>query len=335
MGTHPLTPVSAIRLCVLTSILAVTATACAGRQAADQGGSWQPRQDVRLIIHASAGGASDLMARTAAKVLTDQKIVTRPVLAENREGGSGAVAYTYLLGQAGNPHYIAAFSGTYMSTPASNQADYRYTNYTNYSVVAEDASVLVVSAASPYRKLADLVRAAKDRPDTVRYGGTQTGGADSIVHYLLQQKTGTKLAYVPFDGGSEASAALLGGNVDVISSNPSEIKSLIDAGRIRPLAVSSTARIAGLDIPTFREQDVDLVSTQARGFIGPPRVSAAQRSYWENALTRMTESGQWRDYVRANFLQPSVHIGQNAQRYLDQEWQKYVSLYKELGLRPK
>ncbi|MFI6908228.1 tripartite tricarboxylate transporter substrate binding protein [Nonomuraea sp. NPDC050394] len=320
---------------MIITALVVTTAACASRPASDQGGSWQPRQDVHLIIHASAGGATDLMARTAAKALTEQKIVARSILAENREGGSGAVAYTYLRGQSGNAHYIAAYSGTYMSTPAGRQADYHYTSYSNYSVVAEDASVLVVSAASPYRTLQELVRAAKARPGAIRYGGTQTGGADSIVHHLLQLKTGTKLAYVPFDGGSEASAALLGDNVDVISSNPSEIKSLIDGGRIRPLAVSSADRIAGLDIPTFRAQGVDLVSTQARGFIGPPQVTAAQRAYWEAALTQMTKTEQWRAYLRANFLQPAVHIGADAQRYLDREWQKYVSLFQELGLRPK
>lgn len=334
MSTYGRKSLSAIRLCAITAALAVAATACGSQQSSDSGGSWEPRQDVHLIIHASPGGASDLMARTAGKILTEQEIVTRSVIAENREGGSGAVAYTYLLGQSGNAHYIAAYSGTYISTPASGQAEYHYSNYSNYSVVAEDASVLAVSTDSPYRNLADLVRAAKDRPDSLRYGGTQTGGSDSIIHYLLQQKTGTKLSYVPFDGGGEASAALLGGNVDVISANPGEIKSLIDGGRIRPLAVSSEDRIAGLDIPTFREQNVDVVFTQARGFIGPPGVSEAQRSYWETALTRMTESQPWRDYLRANFLQPSVHIGEDAQKYLDREWQKYTSIYRDLGLRP-
>lgn len=321
------------RLCVAT--IAVAATACGNQQPADQGGSWEPRQDVRLIIHASPGGSSDLMARTAAKVLTEQKIVRRSIIAENREGGSGAVAYTFLLGQSGNAHYIAAYSGTYLATPASGQASYHYTKYSNYSVVAQDSSVLAVSAKSPYRTLADLVRAAKDRPGSIRYGGTQTGGGDSIVHYLLQKRTGTKLPYVPFDGGGDATAALLGGNVDVISGNPGEIKSLIDAGRIRPMAVSSAERITGLDIPTFREQGIDVEFTQARGFIGPPGVTDAQRSYWQDALTRMTESQPWRDYLRTNFLQPSVRIGSGAQEYLDREWQKYTSIYVELGLRSK
>lgn len=337
MGTYRRTSKAAIRLCAITAALTLAATACGSQNQSspDPGGTWEPQKDVHLIIHASPGGSSDLMARTAAKVLNEQGIVKRSVLAENREGGSGAVAYSFLLGQSGNAHYVAAYSGTYISAPASGQAEYRYSNYSNYSVVSEDASVLAVSTRSRYQKLSDLVQAAKDRPGSIRYGGTQTGGSDSIVHYLLQQKTGITMSYVPFDGGGEASAALLGDNVDVISANPAEIKSLIDGGRVRPIAVSTTDRINGLDIPTFREQGFDVVFTQARGFIGPPGVSHAQRWYWEAALTRMTESQPWQEYLRANFLRPSVHIGQKAQEYLDREWQKYLTIYQDLGLRPK
>lgn len=339
MGTYRRTPKAAIRLCATTVALTLAATAC-GNQAQSPsgsggGGSWEPQKDIHLIIHASAGGSSDLMARTAAKILNEQGIVKSSILAENRPGGSGAVAYSFLLGQSGNAHYIAAYSGTYLSAPASGQAEFRYSNYSNYSVVAQDASVLAVSAKSRYQKLSDLIQAAKDRPGAVRYGGTQTGGSDSIVHYLLQQKIGIETSYVPFDGGGEASAALLGDNVDVISANPAEIKSLIDGGRVRPLAVSTTDRIPGLDIPTFREQGHDVVFTQARGFIGPPGVTDAQRWYWEAALTRMTESQPWQEYLRANFLQAAARIGKQAQEYLDQEWQKYVAIYKGLGLGPK
>lgn len=326
------------RLGAITAALALTATAC-GAYSGSGGGSsggdgpWEPQQDVRLIIHASPGGSSDLMARTAAKILTDEGIVEQSVTPENREGGSGAVAYTFLLGQASNPHYLAAISGTYIATPASGKADYNYADYTNFAVVSEDASLLAVSADSAYQTLDDVIKAAKADPGGLRYGGTQTGGADSIVHYLLQEEAGIELSYVPFTGGGEVNAALLGGNVEVITGNPAELKSLVDGGRIRPLAVTTAERIEGLDVPTFTEQGVDLVFTQARGFIGPPELTDPQVTYWQDTIRQMTETQAWKDYLATNFLQPSVHIGDDAQAYLDSEWDTFTQIYEQLGIR--
>jgi putative tricarboxylic transport membrane protein len=323
-------------LAVLFTLLTLATTACAAATSTSSGdGPWEPSEDVRLIIHASAGGSSDLMGRKAASILSEQNIVGQTIVPENREGGSGGVAYTYLLSQSGNPHVIATISGTYIATPASGQANYHYSSYDNLAIVAEDASLLAVSADSPYQSLDDLLRAARSDPGAVRFGGTQTGGGDSIVHHLLQRATGTELSYVPFTGGGEANAALLGGNVEVIVGNPAELKTLIDGGRIRPLAVTTPERVKSMNVPTFREQGVDLVFTQARGFIGPPGLTDGQRTYWYNAITRMTETTEWQHYLQDNLLQPSLHLGQDAQRYLDQEWEEITGLYQQLGLGPK
>ncbi len=298
-----------------------------------QEGPWEPDDNVQMIIHADAGGSSDLMGRQIADILSSQSIVEQPVSPENRPGGSGAVAYTYLLGQEGNGHVIATLSSSYLTTAVQGKADYTYENFTNLAVLATDGLMITVGADSPYESLDDLIAAAEEDPGQIDFGGTQLGGADSIVRHLLEEETGAELNYVSFDGGGEANSALLGGNVDVIAANPAEVQGLLESGRMRGLAVTTPERLEGLDVPTALEEGVELEFTQARGIVAPPGLTGGQRDFWSEAISEAAQTQEWKDYLDANLLLEELHVGEEAETYVEAEWNKYVDIMDALGLR--
>lgn len=267
-----------------------------------------------------------------AKLLNDEGIVEPPVLPENRPGGSGAVAYSYVLQQAGNPNTLATLSSSYLTTPVSGQADYTNESFTNLAVLATDGLVLAVNADSDIQTLDDLIAAAEDKPNEVVFAGTQTGGADSIVRYLLEEETGVTFRYVSFDGGGEVNAAVLGGNADVIAANPAEIAGLIEAGDLRALATTLPDRLEGFDVPTATEEGVDLVFTQSRGILAPPELTEGQTEFWTGALEELAATEAWQEYLKTNMLYPEVHVGEDAEAYIAEEWDKYVEVLGALGV---
>jgi putative tricarboxylic transport membrane protein len=293
--------------------------------------AWVPEGNPTMIIHADAGGSSDMFGREIAKLLADEKITPGAVPVENRPGGSGAVAYTYMLSKAGDPNYLATLSSSYLTTPLGGEVEYSYEDFTNLAFLAADPLVIAVRPGT-YKSLDELVAAAKANPGSIKWGGTQTGAADSILEYLLRKLTGAEFTYVSFEGGSEVNAAILGENVDVIASNPAEIKGLIDGGRLTGLAITTPEPLEGLDVPTAKSQGYDLEFYQARGIMAPPGITPEQRTFWEDGLKKVSETEAWKKYVNDQFMYPVNKFGADAEAFVAAEYQKYVDIYKALGL---
>lgn len=320
---------------LVAAIGAVTLASCDAAQTSagsTEGGPWAPTDNVTLVIHADAGGSSDMMGREVAKQLSEQGIVEPTVLVENRPGGSGAVAYNYILSQAGNPNILATLSSSYLTTPVTGQADYTYEDFSNVAVLGTDALVLAAKAGSGIESLDDLITKAEENPGEVVFAGTQTGGGDSIVRFLLEEETGVSFRYVAFEGGSEVNAAVLGGNADVMSGNPAEIAGLVEAGDVVPLAVTTPERLDGYDVPTMAEEGFDVELTLARGILAPPNLTPEQEEFWESALETMAASDEWQAYLKENMLFPEIQIGDDADAYLAEEWKKYEDILGALGL---
>jgi len=141
--------------------------------------SWKPDKPVEFVVQSAAGGGSDIFARTIAKVLAEEKIVTVPINVVNKPGGSGAVAYSYLNQKKGDPYLIATATGSYITTPVLGHSPVSYKNFTNLAVLCVEDYVAVVRADSPYKSLKDLIAAAKQKPNSIRVGGSGAAGSGS------------------------------------------------------------------------------------------------------------------------------------------------------------
>jgi putative tricarboxylic transport membrane protein len=336
-----------MRLHTLRFVFLATAMAAAplGSALAQQSGtavpklppsSWKPEKPVEFVVQAAAGGGSDIFARTIAKALADSKAVTVPINVVNKPGGSGAVAYSYLNQKKGDPHVIATATGSYITTPVQGQSPVSYKNFTNVAVLAAEDYVGVVRADSPYKSLKDFIAAAKQKPNALRVGGTGPGGSDAIIRHRLEKAAGVKLNYIVFLSGGEVNAALLGGNVDFASPNPSEATQLIKAGRLRPLAVFSPERIGTLkDVPTAKEQGINVMLDQFRGVVAAGGISQDQALFWQNAMVKMFQSPVFKKYLEENGLRPLLKTGNEVDKYMAEQTEFYSEILTELGLVKK
>jgi putative tricarboxylic transport membrane protein len=298
--------------------------------------SWKPEKPVEFVVQASAGGGSDIFARTIAKALADSKAVNVPINVVNKPGGSGAVAYSYLNTKKGDPHVIATATGSYITTPVQGHSPVSHKDFSNIAILAVEDYVGVVRADSPYKSLKELIAAAKQKPNAIRVGGSGPAGSDAIIRHRLEKAAGVKLNFIVFQSGGEVNAALLGGNVDFASPNPSEATQLIKANRLRPLAMFSPDRLDNWkDVPTAKEQGINVTLEQFRGVVAPSGISKEQALFWQNAMVKMFQSPVFQKYLDENGLRPLVKVGNEADKYLDEQYDFYKEILTELGLVKK
>ena len=294
--------------------------------------SWKPDKPIEFVVQAAAGGGSDIFARTMAKALADEKIVTVPINVVNKPGGSGAVAYAYLSRKKGDPYVIATATGSYITTPVQGQSPVSYKDFTNVAVLCVEDYVGVVRADSPYKSLKDLIAAAKQKPNGIRVGGSGPASSDAIIRNRVEKAAQVKLNYIVFQSGGEVNAALLGGSVDFASPNPSEATQLVKAGRLRPLAMFSPERLANWkDVPTAKEQGVDVTLEQFRGVVAAGGLTKEQSLFWQNAMVKMFQAPGFQKYLQENGLRPLVKVGADADKYLTEQTVFYTEILTELG----
>ena len=298
--------------------------------------NWKPDRPIEFVVQASAGGGSDIFARTMAKILTDEKIVTVPVNVVNKPGGSGAVAYSYLRGKKGDPHVIATATGSYLTTPIQGHSPVSYKDFTNLSVLCVEDYIGVVKADSPYKSLKDLVEAARKKPNGVRIGGSSVGSSDSIIENRIEKAAGVQLNYITFQSGGEVNAALLGGSVDLATPNPSEAAQLMTAGRLRGIAMFSPERLDKYPkVPTAREQGVDVTLEQFRGVIAAGGITKDQSLFWQGAMVKVFQSAAFKKYMSENGLRPLLKAGDDAEKYIAEQHQFFTQVMTELGIAKK
>ncbi len=306
----------------------------APKPAATQAPAWAPTKPIEFVVHASAGGGSDIMARTIADIIGKEKLIPQTIVVNNKPGGSGAIAFDYVYGKKGDAYTWLTGAASFVTTPITQNLKYRPKDFTIVAVMGLDEYYLLVKYDAPYKSVKELVDKAKANPKGLKVGGTQVGSADSIASALVEKAAGVQFSYVPFAGGGEVMAALLGGHIDMAWANPGEALEQIEAKKARPLAVAAEKRIeAAPDVPTFKELGYNVVYNQFRAIIGPGEMPKEARDYYAAALKKMTETTAWKDgYLKKNFITPAFMEGEAATKYMNEQDAFYSNILKELGV---
>ena len=229
-----------------------------------------PEKPITLIVQSSAGGGSDIFARTLAAAIQKEKLLPQPIVVENKPGGSGGIAYAYVAGKKKDPYYILTATPSFLTTPLLGMTPVGLKDFTPIANFAFDEFMLMVGVGSKFKSLNEIVAYAKANPKKITIGGTQFGGSDSIAIYPIEKAAGVQFNYIVFNSGGEVNAALLGGHVDMASTNPGEALELYKAGKVKILGVLSEKRLAvAPEIPTMKEQGINALFVQNRG--SPPR----------------------------------------------------------------
>jgi len=339
---------------LFTSVLAISLlTACSSSQpsnqnAGSQGGStktegsepaktegFAPSRDVEFVVPYSAGGGSDLNARTLAQLMSQNKFVDQKLLVINKEGGSGAVGNAYTFSKKGDDHTLMTWGPGQQVAAVVNKADVTLEDLTPIATVANDTFLVVVKADSPYKTFEEFVEASKAKPDEVTVGGAGIGQEDSLIHFMINRDAGTKLKYVTFNSGGDTMSALMGGHIDSVITNPNEIISQIEAGEARAIAAASAERLAPpLDqVPTLKELGYpNIVMNQFRAVVGPPDMPAEAVKYWEDVFKKVAETKEWQEnYIDKNNMVNMYLNAEDSKKLFEESLDLYLSIHKELG----
>ena len=291
-------------------------TGCsAGADAGAAAGEFAPNGDVRMVVPFSAGGGSDTSGRAIAAGLEADTGVNISV--ENREGGSGAVGYSYFLSQNGKDNYLLAAETAMLALPLTQDVQFSYESFTPIMKLGDDYTLMVVPADSKYETCTDVVDEAKDNRVVAAVSGATS--LDEIVFTLVETDQDVEFDRVPFESGSEVLASLLGGKVDVASLNPSEVLGQLESGDLKALCAFADERYefeALADIPTAIEQGIDVSFAQFRGFIAPGGISDDAKEYWIEAGKAFAETDDYETYINDNLLQPNAVYGDEFVEYL-------------------
>jgi putative tricarboxylic transport membrane protein len=290
-----------------------------GEAAGGEASDFQPSGDVDMTVPFAPGGGSDVAGRTMQSAIEEAaEGVTVSVV--NREGGSGAVGYSYFLTQEGNEEALMAVETSMVALPVEGNVDFTYEDFTMIYKIGEDFTLAVTQPDSPYDTCADLVTAAESGERVVA-GITGQTGLDNVVLSLVEQEAGIEFDRVPFEGGGEVVAGLLGGQIDIGTLNPSEVVGQLEAGDLKPLCVFAPDRYEyeGVsEIPTAEEQGIPVSYAQFRGIIAPGGISDEARDYWVGVMEDVVDTPTYQDYIADNYLQPITAPGDEFAAYLEE-----------------
>lgn len=275
--------------------LAIAAAACLTVAALPQAHA-QSTLELKITAPAGAGGGWDGASRALQQVMTATG-TAKSVQVVNVPGAGGTVGLAqFVNGAKGDGNQLLTMGITMVGAILTNKSPVTLDAVTPIARLTGDALVIVVPASSPLKTVKDLAAALKADTSKVVWAGGSAGGADHILAGLVAKAAGgdaAKLNYVPFSGGGEALAEMLGGRVTAGVSGYNEFESMIKAGKLRALALSSDDRLPGVDVPTLMEQGLNVELMNWRGLVAAPGISAAQKAALSAAVEKAVKSPEW------------------------------------------
>ena len=297
--------------------------------------SAQPRHEaLRIIAPAAPGGGWDQTARVMQQVLQESGIAAG-ISVENIPGAAGTIGLARFIGaERGNGDAVMVSGLIMLGAIVTNRSPVTLDDVVPIARLTGEYEVLAVPVNSPFRTLADFLEAFKARPESVSWGGGSAGGSDQILAGLIAEAVGVaprRVNYIAFSGGGESLSAILGGQVSVGVNGLAEFAPHINAGAVRVLAISSGQRLAGLDIPTLREQGVDVEFENWRSVVAPPGISTEDRDRLEGTIEAMVMSPQWRAALERYRWIDRYLGGAAYARFVDDEEARVQGILRELG----
>ncbi|MGW8378627.1 tripartite tricarboxylate transporter substrate binding protein [Streptomyces sp. ODS28] len=289
---------------------------------------------LRLMVPNTPGGGYDITARTAAKDAEDAGL-NHNIEVFNLPGAGGTVGLSRLVNERGNGKLTMSMGLGVVGAVHTNKSPSTLADATPVARLVEEPDIVVVSKKSKYRTFGQLLADWKKKPRALPVGGgSSAGGPDHIAPMMMADKAGIpgkSVNYVPFDGGGELLASVLGGKVAFGVSGIGEYRDQIKSGELRLLAVTGPKRIPGYDAPTLKEAGVDMHFTNWRGVMAPPGLSEEKRTRLIRFFDALHASPQWRKSMKDNGWDDAYLSGDAYGRFLEQQDRRVDDVLKGLG----
>lgn len=252
-----------------------------------------PEKPIEIVVGYSAGGGTDVMARTVAKFMEKELGNGASVVVKNMPGAGGQIGFTEVAHAAPDGYTLGTFNlPAALALTKDREADYDADSFTYLANFVDDPNTIVVSASSEFKTLDDLLASAKANPGSVTFGLASLGGNDHFAANMMADAAGAEFTLVPFKGAAMARTALLGGHVAAGTMALSQTTEFKDD--LRVLAVLSKERSSfRADVPTAKELGYDVSMSSLRGIVGPAGMPAEVTKKLRDALTAVNNDPEF------------------------------------------
>ena len=293
------------------------------------------QMELKIIAPAAPGGGWDQTARSIQQALIAEKLV-KSAQVQNIAGAGGTVGLAqFVNGAKGDGNQLLVNGFVMVGAILLNKSPVSLSQATPIARITEETQVMVVPANSPIKNAKDLADAVKKDVARVTFAGGSAGGVDHIMAALFVGAVGadaSKVNYVPFSGGGESLAAILGSKVTAGISGVAEYEGQIKAGKLRAIGVTSPERIPGVDIPTFKEQGVDLVITNWRSLFAAPGITEAQKKALTDLTDKLVKSAAWKEQLKQKGWTDAYLAGDAFAKFIADEQVRVANVMKTVGL---
>jgi putative tricarboxylic transport membrane protein len=307
-----------------------------GAQAQQTGGSWKPEGNVEFVVGAGAGGENDRIARAIQHVLTKEHLVDSMTVL-NRPGAAQTIAINYLASKKGDANVIGLASGSFINAIARNGSNL-HKNVTALMKLFDAYQCYFARVDSPIKTMADVRDRLRADPASVTFAFPVGLGSPLHVSAVNVGKAAgvaaSKVIAVVYNSGSDVSAQVAGGHVDVGITSIGSAMPLIQAGKLRMLGIASPERLAGelKDYPTLREQGLDVVTANSYTVLVPNGLTLEQIAFWTRALDKVLADPDFKIELERNFWVPQPIRYPDSVKWLQDDYDENRAILKEIGL---
>ncbi|EFL87522.1 tripartite tricarboxylate transporter substrate binding protein [Ahrensia sp. R2A130] len=290
--------------------------------------AWEPTKPIDFVIMAGAGGGADQIARFVQSVAEKEKLTVRPLVPNNKGGGSGAEALIALNGASDPDHTILVTLNSFFTTPMRQQnLGIDIQTFTPVAMMGVDPFVLWVHKDSGITTFEAWLEKVKAEDGNYIMGGTGKGQEDSIVIAWMEKNYGVKIKYIPYKGGGAVAKDLAGQQIMASVNNPAEAKGFFENGDVVPLISFSDERMENLpDVRTVKELGKDFSYYNQRAVVGAPGMSDEAAAYYQGLFQKIYDTPEWQGYMKSESLS-ALPMDPDTQR---EYWKTQVTNHEEL-----
>jgi putative tricarboxylic transport membrane protein len=293
------------------------------------------QDNFKVMIGANPGGGYDQTGRGIGKAMQEAG-VAGSITYENKGGAGGTIGLAQFANASkGDPNAMIVVGAIMVGAIVQNKPPITLNDATPVARLLAEYNVFVVPANSPLKTMKDVVEQMKKDPGSVQWGGGSKGSVDHVSVAMIAREAGvdaTKINYVPFKVGGEATAAVLGGHITVGTSGLAEFEEFIKTGKMRAIGVTAPNRIRGSDIPTLVEQGINVSIGNWRGVYGAPGITPAQRQKLVDAVAKATKTKSWAETLANNKWNSALMTGDDFGKFVDDDTARLRALMLKLGM---
>ncbi|MEK4304307.1 MULTISPECIES: tripartite tricarboxylate transporter substrate binding protein [Oceanobacillus] len=296
-----------------------------------------PEKNIEIIAPASPGGGWDRTARSAQRAMNADGTVEEDITVVNKPGGGGEVGWQYLMQQ--DAHFAALNSSLLITGPLLGQTELTHEEFTPLAMLSTEWLAVAVREDAGIDSGTELLEQLKEDPKSLVIGvspslgsGNHLAFVQAVIEYGIDP---TELQFLVYSSGGDIMNALLGGHIDVTSNSLSDLSEQYLAGEVDILAVTSPGRLDAFpDIPTWKEQGIDMEFPHWRGIMGPPGMSEEEIASWDLYLSEMVETEEWQTDLENNNLEEFYMNSEETKEFLQDQNEFFEGIVEDSGLTP-